>query len=98
MFLYSVWDLKAERMLGSVLMLHPTDGSAIRAFADMINNPKSLGSHAGDYDLVRLGSFDAETGVIVSENMFTVITGIVISDASAPAETEMVRPMGVARG
>lgn len=44
----------------------PARGQAIRAFADTVNDPKTLlNRHPDDYSLYELGEFDEESGVLI---------------------------------
>lgn len=66
--IYSVKDLKTG-------YLPPTydvnDLSSMRNFEHACMNPDSLFfTHASDYQLFKVGSFDTETGEITSENTF----------------------------
>lgn len=43
----------------------PTNGSALRAFADHVNDKTSpVNKHPGDYSVYQLGSYDDQTGEI----------------------------------
>lgn len=43
----------------------PTNGSALRAFSDHVNDKNSpVNKHPGDYSVYQLGSYDDQTGEI----------------------------------
>lgn len=64
--IFSVYDEKAEAYLQPFFAL--TKGSALRAFADAVNDPKhEFARHAADYTLFQIGFFDQETGFVESE-------------------------------
>ena len=51
----------------------PNNQVAMRAFGDLANDPQSnLSRHPSDYALVRLGTFDDETGKFESEEPTTI--------------------------
>lgn len=58
---YSVLDKAVGAFLPPFYMR--SDGEAIRSFAEACNDPKSLGKHAEDFTLFRLGSFDDGSGL-----------------------------------
>lgn len=61
LYCYSIFDRKA-------LQYHPpfhasTDGSAVRSFADLVNDASStISRHPGDYVLYRIGTYDDQKG------------------------------------
>lgn len=55
------------------------DNSAMRNFAHAMKNPQSLfNSHPEDFTLFKIGSFDTESGEIVSQLPETVIDGYLL--------------------
>lgn len=54
------------------------EGEALRGFMDAVNDPqnKQLHQHPEDFDLYRLGTFDENTGKIVSEEPVQLARGI----------------------
>jgi len=74
----SVYDDKAK--------FHPTpffsqhDEVAIRDFVDIVENPKSpFGKNRNDYSLVSIGTFNADTGILVAHEPKTIFHGSNIS-------------------
>lgn len=68
---YSIYDSKAQAY-NKPFYFH-YDGEAIRAFADTVEDPKSvINRHPADYRLYRIGDFDDRGGVLkgVSEPVF----------------------------
>jgi hypothetical protein len=64
MFIYSVYDSKAEAYLPPFFL--PTKAAALRAFGDAALDPKhQFAAHPEDYTLFELGTYDETTGVIV---------------------------------
>lgn len=67
MNLYSVYDKKADSYGNPFYM--PTDATASRLFADQVldaSKPSLLNQHPEDFRLNRVGSFDTDTGLVVS--------------------------------
>lgn len=65
--IFAVYDDKAQTY-NSPLFLN-TDGEALRALSDEVNNPESLiHKHPDDFRLYRLGSYDSDTGAITPED------------------------------
>ena len=63
--IYCVYDEKAGAYLQPWFL--PTDGMALRAFADCVNDgDHNFGRHPHDYSLFRVGEFDDATARIVS--------------------------------
>lgn len=61
MKVYSIKDVKVEAFMSPFFM--PTDGAALRAFADEANSADSnLRKHPEDYVLYGLGDWDDQTG------------------------------------
>lgn len=53
------------------------DATAIRGFSFAINGNDGIMNYSPkDFDLYRIGEFDSDTGMIVSENPVVVATGI----------------------
>lgn len=49
-------------------MFFATEGQAIRAFQDALNDPQSnMHKHPSDYDLYKLGTFDDLEGIFTNE-------------------------------
>lgn len=64
--LFSVYDAKTEAY-GPVLT-HTSDGDAIRSYEMACNNKDSLlGVYPNDFTLMRIGTFDENSGVIELE-------------------------------
>ena len=63
--IFSVYDSKAQAYLPP--FYNPAVGSAIRAFADAINDSQApFAKHAGDYVLYQVGEFDDSTGLFTN--------------------------------
>lgn len=63
--IYSIYDVKIAAF--SQPYYSHTNGSALRAFADHVNDPQSQpNKHPEDYQLFHLGSFDDNTGEILA--------------------------------
>lgn len=68
--LFAIYDVKADSYASPFTM--PTNGMAIRGFVDLAKDPQTMiGKHPEDYKLVQIGSFDDESGRVVSEDVFT---------------------------
>jgi len=66
MRMYSVYDTKAEQYGNPVYCR--TDGEARRQFAKVATDTQTeIGQHPEDFMLFRVGSFDAEKGVVTGE-------------------------------
>lgn len=61
------------------LFTSSNDACAIREFRLALSNKDSiLNSSAKDFDLMRVGSFDPETGVLIAEDPVIVISGLCV--------------------
>ena len=61
--LFAIFDSKVEAYMQP--FFSSTEGSAIRSFADVVNDGKSqIWSHPEDYTLFMIGSFDDRSGKI----------------------------------
>nr|CAI9750268.1 DNA binding protein [Microvirus sp.] len=66
--IYGVYAIKDAKTSFMPCNVDFNDASAIRNFEHAVLVPDSLmRSHAADYTLYRLGSYNTETGIIVSE-------------------------------
>jgi len=66
-FVFGVRDAKAQAFLQP--FYSNSSGSAIRAFGDAVNDRQSpLGKHPMDYQLFELGTFDDNSGELLSLN------------------------------
>lgn len=62
--IFSIRDSKSE--VFSQPFFSPTRGSAIRAFADAVNDPATdYAKHPDDYTLFYVGDFDVDKGEII---------------------------------
>lgn len=60
---FSVFDVKVDAYKQPFFL--PTNGAAVRAFADAVNDEKTeVSRHPEDYKLICLGEFDDETGIL----------------------------------
>lgn len=65
LLIYAVRDLKSNSF--TFPHFNNTHGQAIRAFGDLVRNPKSvIAAHPEDYSLFHLGEFDDESGAVKS--------------------------------
>lgn len=82
--LYQIFDVTAETVVGPI-MRENKDGPAVRHFNSLLaNKDTALGQHPADYQLLRLGTQDEETGEINSE--VEVVTSGVAWLESQPSE------------
>jgi alkyl hydroperoxide reductase subunit AhpC len=59
----TVYDSKAEAYMRP--FFEQSTGTAVRAFTEECNNPKSvLSSHPSDYTLMEIGEFDDQSGEV----------------------------------
>ena len=74
----SVYDDKAKFF--STPFFSQNDKVAIRDFVDIVENPKSpFGKNRNDYSLVSIGTFIADTGILVAHEPKTIFHGSNIS-------------------
>ena len=70
---YSVYDLKA-RCYSTPFFQH-NDGVALRSFIDLVNDTRSaIYAHAEDYTLNQIGTFNDDTGELISVKPKTLVT------------------------
>lgn len=63
---FSIYDNKACTFGAPFTFAHV--GQAIRAFGDLANDPQSMCfRHPADFSLVKIGTFDDDTGVMTPE-------------------------------
>lgn len=61
---YAIYDNKA--LVYGVPFFAPTDGSAVRSFRDLSNDPNTtVGRHPGDFSLFSIGSYEDGNGQLV---------------------------------
>lgn len=71
--MFSVFDTKAA-CFGTPFFM-PKEAMAIRAFTDLVNDPKStVGMHPEDFVLHSVGEFDDELGIVVSDKPVGLIS------------------------
>lgn len=71
-----VEDRKAEQF-GPVLG-YANDADAIRSFVDAVNTPRDdsmVYLHPDDFDIIRIGVYDTDDGIVVSEVHRRLLTG-----------------------
>ena len=72
--IYAIYDEKLEAYNRPFFLI--SDGVAIRAFQDEINNKESeLSKHPEDYDLYKIGEYNEETGNITPNEPVLIGTG-----------------------
>lgn len=72
--IYSVYDSKAAAH--NVPFFFARDQMAVRAFTDLCNDPQSrIAAHPSDYSLVKVGTFNDDTGLITSMKPITLGIG-----------------------
>ena len=71
--LYAIRDDKQQEFNPPVVI--PNDAVASRTFGDYVNKDKSsmLYVHAGDFSFWYLGSYDAETGLFITDEAAHII-------------------------
>lgn len=81
---FSVFDVKVDAFMPP--FFQPTNGSALRHFADAVNDPQSqLSRHPEDYKLCCVGEFDDATGLITPPADLAVVSLGFGSDYVRPA-------------
>lgn len=87
MFIYSIYDTASAAYMRP--FFQQSDGQALRSFSDIANDPNhDIGRHPEDYTLVRIGTFNDQTGKIDPENPESLITGLE-SVAAKRADTRL---------
>lgn len=62
---FSILDVKADCFVN--LFTFSTNGQAMRAFKDLVNDPRStISKHPADYRLSLVGTFDDSAGVLAA--------------------------------
>lgn len=92
-YVYSVLDAKMGVFSG--LILDMTDDSAIRGFADGVNDSNAsnkLFKHPEDFALYRLGEYHQDTGIITPEVM---IKCLVTASAVKSVNSQLDLPLAV---
>jgi len=71
--IFAIYDMKAEAYMQPWFL--PSEGLAIRAFSDCVNNPEhNFGMHPEDYILYNVGAWSPNTGHLTCPSTPTVIT------------------------
>lgn len=74
MKVYSVYDEKA--LVYGLPTCFSTDGLALRAFADLVQNPNSnVHKYPGDFKLYRIGEFNDASGELISNTPVYLAVG-----------------------
>lgn len=74
-YLFAVHDRKAQTFLP--IFQAQREATAVRSFNEALMNPElPLNQYPSDFDLVRLGSIDTDTGVIEPENPALILNGL----------------------
>ena len=86
MKLYSVRDLKGDYYISPFAMRN--NAEAVRAFGDQIRNDNAiLHFHPADFDLVLVGEFDVNTGVVSVLDHVVLANGLdFVSEKGKPNE------------
>lgn len=80
---YSIYDNKA--LVYHSPFFAPTDGAAMRMFADTVNDPNTtLSRHPADYSLHRVGQFDDSNGEIVAHMRAHVVDALTLLKKQEP--------------
>lgn len=76
-YIYSIYDRKTQYYLPVFAMR--ADADAIRQFAEIVTSSDTpISKYPADYDLVRLGAIDLNTGYIQPETpVGTIVNGLV---------------------
>lgn len=77
---YGIYTIRDSKTGFLPLTVDNNDASAMRNFEHAAENNNSLFyTHASDYDLCRLGSFDTDTGEITLEKLTVICSGASLS-------------------
>ncbi len=78
---YTIFDTAAGAYMRPFFL--QADSQAIRSFKDIaLDKDHAVGQHPEDYSLVRVGTFDDQTGLIHPETVEVLINGLrVIADS-----------------
>lgn len=92
MVFYSVFDSKTASFASP--FVDQSDGSAIRGFSDAVNdgsNPRNMWyTHPEDFSLFRIGSFDTQSGELISERAVNLVTASALKSArSVPVSPDL---------
>lgn len=91
---FSIFDVKAD--LYNTPFFFPTVAMALRAFADLANDPQSfVAKHPEDYKLVQVGTFDDSLGRLEGEP-FGKFTSLGFASDYARQLRPQETPIGVA--
>ena len=89
---YSVYDLKA-RCYSTPFFQH-NDGVALRSFIDLVNDTRSaIYAHAEDYTLNQIGTFNDDTGELISVKPKTLVTAASVQEPKEDPR-QMQMPLG----
>lgn len=93
---YSVFDRKA--LIYHKPFFEITDGTAMRAFADLANDTNSsVGVHPTDYVLFRIGSYDDQLGKLLPVSPLVHVAdaiALVRQSSPLPIDRPQQRPNG----
>lgn len=88
--IYSIYDRKAQYYLP--VFVARTDADALRQFADLVvNSDTPLSKYPADFDLVRLGVMNVESGNIDPERPVGLLINGLVSLQASIAERERYR-------
>jgi len=83
MLIYSLYDKKLREF--GPLVLSNNDQSVVRALRDGIpGSGGTVAKYPEDFDLMQLGSFDAETGMIVPESVPLLVANVSVVMSPQP--------------
>lgn len=95
--MFSVFDVKSATYRTPLFMQR--EGMAIRAFADLVNEPDNLvAKHPEDFTLVHVGDFDDETAEIVSQKPRVICTAASLVKPSVHQMAESLRNVKMPQG
>lgn len=75
LIMFAVFDSKAKTYLPPFML--KTEAEAQRAFSTAVNNPQhNIGEYPADYTLFSLGTFDDETGQLLTTSKIAIGNGV----------------------
>lgn len=94
--LYAIRDTVAQSLTGNVhsVFVFGHDAAAIRFFSDAASDMQGIGRHAADYELIRLGTLDEDTGYIeVPDVPLNPFPQVVLTGAQLRASQEAAKAL-----
>lgn len=89
--LYQIRDNKAEMVAGPI-MAAKAEAVAVREFTKIIRNTDTMpGQHPEDYDLMKIGDQDEETGQVSAQLPTVILNGKTYLDSMTTSEPSAER-------